>query len=328
MSTLDAKQAGPPRLRDRVQRLHLAVLRDYAIVFSCAALFVTLWLSSSSFLTKTNLLNILDQSSALGIIAAGGTVVFIAGGFDLSVGAVFGMTGVVAAQLDIHLGAGGAFLVALMLGIGIGIFNGLLVTLGRINAFMATIGTNFVFSGLALVLTGGYLISVANPSYALLGRSEFIGLKYDIWVWAGFVLLLTFLLEMTTFGRYCFASGGNPQAARLSGIRVDLIRTSAFAISGLSAALGGIIVSSRVSTGQADSGSNIMLTVIAAIVIGGTSIFGGEGAIWRSVLGILLLTLIGNGFALLNINPIYDQVLQGMIILFAVGLDAWTRQTG
>jgi len=327
MTSIDNPQAETRPARKLTVGIRFSFLRDYAIIFTCVALFLALSLSSDSFFTKANLLNILDQSSALGVIACGGTVVFIAGGFDLSVGAVFGMAGVVAAMLDIHLGAGGALLVGLLLGVGIGILNGLVVTVGRINAFMATIGTNFVFMGLALVLTGGYLISVVNPSYSILGRGEFIGVKYDIWVWAAFALLLTILLEFTSFGRYVFASGGNPQAAYLSGIRVNLIRTIAFAISGLSAALGGIIVSSRVSTGQADSGASIMLTVIAAIVIGGTSIFGGEGAIWRAVLGILLLTLIGNGFDLLNINPLYQQVLQGLIILFAVGLDAWTRRT-
>jgi ribose transport system permease protein len=327
MTSLEAGQPKTGLVRKLTYGVRLSNLRAYAIVFTCAVLFVTLSLSSSSFFTTTNVLNILDQSSALGIIACGGTVVFIAGGFDLSVGAVFGMAGVISAMLEPQLGVAGSLIMGLLLGIGIGILNGLVVTVGRINAFMATIGTNFVFMGLALVMTGGSLISVVDPSYALLGRGAFIGVKYDIWVWAAFAVLLTVLLELTTFGRYVFASGGNPQAARLSGIRVNLVRTIAFAISGFSASLGGIIVSSRVSTGQADSGSDIMLTVIAAIVIGGTSIFGGEGAIWRAVLGILLLTLIGNGFDLLNVNPLYQQVLQGLIILFAVGLDAWTRKT-
>lgn len=325
MSGADATSTAPGWL-SRAAWLRLSYLRDYAIVFTCAALFVTLSLASASFFTKANLLNILDQSAALGIIACGGTVVFIAGGFDLSVGAVFGMAGVVASMLVPHVGVALALITGLALGLGIGVVNGIVVTVGRINAFMATIGTNFVFSGLALVLTGGYLITVVPPSYSILGRGEFISVKYDIWVWLAFAIALTFLLQLTTFGRHCFASGGNAQAARLSGIRVNLIRTIAFAISGLAAGLGGIIVSSRVSTGQADSGANIMLTVIAAIVIGGTSIFGGEGAVWRSVLGILLLTLIGNGFNLMSIDPIYQQVLQGLIILFAVGLDAWSRR--
>jgi ribose transport system permease protein len=303
------------------------MVRDYAIIFTFTALFITLSLWSPVFLTRTNLLNILDQSSALGIIACGGTVVFIAGGFDLSVGAVFAMAGVVAAEAEPHVGPAGAMALGALVGIGLGLANGIIVTLGRINAFMATIGTGFVIRGFAIVITGGLLIAVFNPSYQTLGRSELFGLRYSIWAWAIFALLLTLLLRYTVFGRAVFASGGNPEAARLSGIRVNVVRTIAFAISGFSAALGGLIVSSRVQTGQADAGTGIELTVIAAIVIGGTSIFGGEGAIWRSVMGILLLTLVGNGFDLLNVNPIYQQILQGLIILFAVGLDAWSRKS-
>lgn len=315
------------RTRSWVGRFRLSMIRDYAIIFTFAALFVTLSFSSSVFFTKTNLLNILDQSSALGIIACGGTIVFIAGGFDLSVGAVFAMSGVVAAELEPHVGPGAALVLGALVGLGLGLANGVIVTLGRINAFMATIGTGFVIRGFAIVITGGLLISVFNPSYQTLGRSQLIGVRYSIWAWALFAMLLTVLLRYTVFGRAVFASGGNPEAARLSGIRVNLVRTIAFGISGLSAALGGLIVSSRVQTGQADAGTGIELTVIAAIVIGGTSIFGGEGAIWRSVLGILLLTLVGNGFDLMNVNPIYQQILQGAIILFAVGLDAWSRRT-
>jgi ribose transport system permease protein len=303
------------------------MVRDYAIIFTFTALFITLSLWSPVFLTRTNLLNILDQSSALGIIACGGTVVFIAGGFDLSVGAVFAMAGVVAAEAEPHVGPAGAMALGALVGIGLGLANGIIVTLGRINAFMATIGTGFVIRGFAIVITGGLLIAVFNPSYQTLGRSELLGLRYSIWAWAIFALLLTLLLRYTVFGRAVFASGGNPEAARLSGIRVNVVRTIAFVISGFSAALGGLIVSSRVQTGQADAGTGIELTVIAAIVIGGTSIFGGEGAIWRSVMGILLLTLVGNGFDLLNVNPIYQQILQGLIILFAVGLDAWSRKS-
>jgi len=153
------------------------------------------------------------------------------------------------------------------------------------------------------------------------------GVSYGTWSWLLFAVLLTVLLKGTIFGRYVFASGGNEVAARLSGLRVNLIRTAAFGISGLAAAFGGIIVGSRVQTGQADAGTGIELTIIAAVVIGGTSIFGGEGAIWRTVLGVLLLTLIGNGFNLLNVNPIYQRIIQGLIILFAVGLDAWSRRT-
>jgi ribose transport system permease protein len=312
--------------RGRVGGIDIGFVRDYAIIVSFLALFITLAVASGPFLTKDNLLNVLDQSSTLGIIACGETVVFIAGGFDLSVGGVYGLSGVVAAMLEPHIGAWGALAVGLGSGAVCGFVNGLLVTVGRINAFMATIGSGFVIEGIALVLTQGNLINVTAPSFAILGENSFIGVTYATWTWLAFGLLLTVLLTMTTFGRYVFASGGNPLAARLSGVRVDVVRTLAFTISGLSAALGGIILASRVQTGEADVGTNIELTVIAAVVIGGVSIFGGEGAIWRAVLGILLLTLIGNGFDLLNVNPTYQQVIQGVIILVAVGIDAWSRK--
>jgi len=310
-----------------LNRARLSLAREYAIVITFVALFATLSLTSAPFFTRTNLLNVLDQSCAFGIIAAGETVVFISGGFDLSVGAVFGLAGVVAAMLEPHLGPAAALAVGLLTGLGAGIVNGILVTVGRINSFMATIGSGFVLGGFALVLTKGYLITVTNPSYAILGRNKLFSVSYGTWSWLLFSALLTVLLKATMLGRYVFASGGNELAARLSGLRVNLIRTAAFGISGLAAAFGGIILSSRVQTGQADSGTGIELTIIAAVVIGGTSIFGGQGAIWRTVLGVLLLTLIGNGFNLLNVNPIYQQIIQGLIILFAVGLDAWSRRT-
>jgi ribose transport system permease protein len=312
-------------LYGRLRRVDINFLRDYAIVISFVSLFLVLTFTSPPFFTKTNLLNVLDQSSTLGIIACGETIVFIAGGFDLSVGAVYGLAGVVAAMCEPHIGPAAALIAGLLTGVVCGFANGLLVTVGRINAFMATIGSGFVIGGLALVLTKGYLITVTNPSYTILGQGTFQKVTYATWVWAAFAIILGFLLKATMFGRYVFASGGNPIAARLSGVRVGVVRTIAFTISGTGAALAGIILGSRVQTGQADAGANIELTVIAAVVIGGVSIFGGEGAIWRAVLGILLLTLIGNGFNLLNVNPIYQQILQGAIILAAVGIDAWSR---
>ncbi len=328
MSTFtSAADAARRRWLRRPDGGYFGFLRDYAIVVSFLALFITLTLASSPFFTTTNLTNVLDQSSTLGIIACGETIVFIAGGFDLSVGAIYGLSGVVAALLQPHIGSGAALAAGLLVGGICGLANGLLVTVGRINSFMATIGSGFVIEGIALVLTQGNLINVVSPSFAILGENSLFGVTYATWSWLIFGVILTLILKVTTYGRYVFASGGNPLAARLSGVRVNVVRTLAFMISGLSAGLAGIILTSRVQTGQADDGTNIELTIIAAVVIGGTSIFGGEGAIWRSVLGIILLTLIGNGFDLLNVNPVYQQVIQGLIILVAVGIDAWSRTT-
>lgn len=307
----------------------LAVLRDYGIVFSFAALFITLSFASPVFFSRINLLNIMDQWSATLIIAVAGTLVFIAGGFDLSVGSIFAVSGVVAALTAGHIGAWGAILLGVGMGLGCGVVNGILTTLGRINAFITTLATSIMIAGIALVLTSGNLISVLSPpSFTILGRSDFITVKYSVWTFLAFALVCGYLLSRTTFGRAVYASGGNPEAARLSGVRVDLVRAATFGLSGMGAGIAGVIVASRVATGQADSGGlSIALDAVAGIVIGGTSIMGGAGAVWRTVMGVLLLAMIGNGFNLLNVNSTYQRIFQGAIILFAVGVDAWSRRT-
>jgi len=209
---------------------------------------------------------------------------------------------------------------------GVGIVNGFITTVGRINPLVGTLASSIIIQGVALVLTSGLLVNVSTPGFTSLGQGTIFTLHYSVIVWGVFALVCGFLLWRTKYGRYIYASGGNAEAARLSGVRVNLIRGSAYAISGLSAGIAGVIVASRVATGDASTGT-FPLAVIAGIVIGGTSILGGQGAVWRSVLGILLLALIGNGFNLLGVNPIYQQILQGSIILTAVAVDAWARKT-
>jgi ribose transport system permease protein len=307
----------------------LSVIRDYGIVIVFVALFVVLSLASPVFFSRVNLLNILDQWSATLIIAVAGTLVLIAGGFDLSVGSIYAFSGVIAALTVGHIGAWGAILLGVAAGLGCGVINGILATWGRINPFIATLATSIMIGGFALVLTSGNLISVlGNGHFTVLGRSDFETIKYSVWTLLAFTLLCGYLLSRTTYGRRVYASGGNPEAARLSGVRVNLVKASTFALSGTAAGIAGVIVASRVATGQADSGGlGIALDAVAGIVIGGTSILGGAGAIWRTVLGVLLLAMIGNGFNLLNVNSTYQRIFQGAIILFAVGVDAWSRRS-
>jgi ribose transport system permease protein len=184
-----------------------------------------------------------------------------------------------------------------------------------------------MFYGLGQVMTNGYLVTVSQPSFSSLGNNSFAGVRYSIWLFLAVALSLGLILARTNVGKYIFAVGGNPEAARLSGVRVNAVRVTTFALSGLAAGMAGVLVASRISQGQADSGSDLTLTTIAAVVIGGTSILGGEGAVWRSVLGVLLLTMIGNGFNLLNVNSIYQQIVEGGIIVSAVAFDAWSRRS-
>jgi ribose transport system permease protein len=272
------------------------------------------------------MLNILDQQAAIGIIACAGTLVLIAGGLDLSTGAVFAFSGIIAAETVGSLGVWPAMGLALVTALVLGTLNGLLATVGRINSIIVTLATGIMIRGLAVATTGGLLVRVDDPAYATLGRGEVAGIKYSVWLFVAVIATTGFLLAATRFGRYVYAAGGNAEAARLAGVGVNRVRTTTFAMSGLAAGLAGLVVSSRVSTGQADAGIGLEISAIAAIVIGGTSIQGGEGAIWRTVLGLMLLALVRNGFNLLNIDPIFQEIIQGAIILVAVGVDAWARR--
>ncbi len=316
-------------LRSRLRGISVrsVSLRDYGIVFSVVLLCVILSLASPVFLTPTNILNILDQNTPVAIIAIAGTFVIIGGSFDLSVGAIFALSGAIAAIVANSYGTVPGLAAGMVTGCLIGIVNGLLVTVGRIHSFIATIATQTVVYGLAQVITGGYLITVSDPSFAVLGNASLAGIHDTVWVFLAVAVAGWFLLVRTSYGRYVFAIGGNQEAARFSGIRVNLLRATTFAMSGLASGLAGVLVASRISQGEPGSGTDLTLTAIASIVIGGTSIMGGEGAVWRTLLGVLLLALIGNGFNLLNFSTTYQQMAQGLIIIGAVSVDAWSGRS-
>ena len=307
------------------------LLLDYGIVFAVVIIFFILAVQTDSFLTLRNQLNILDQAHQIGLLAIAATVVIIAGGFDLSVGAIFAMSGVIAALVARNLGQlEGAASVApyagwgagVLVGTLFGLLNGVLVTVFRINTFVATLASGIVIRGLALVITQAEQIRVSDDTFQLLARGAVGPVRNTVLIWLGFGVILTVVLRYTRFGRYVFAAGDNPEAARLSGINVDRVRTITFGISGFAAGLAGVIFASKFLKAQNDAGQGLELIAIAAVVIGGTSIMGGEGAVWRTVLGVLLLRLISNGFNLINVDTFYQDIFQGLIILFAVALDA------
>jgi ribose transport system permease protein len=317
-----------PVTRPLLLRFHVSAIRDYGIVLAFLALFVTLSIASDVFLTKDNLLNLAFQAAPVGIMACGGTLVFIAGGFDLSVGAVSAFSGIIAAKAyAAGLGLVPSFVLGALTGLGFGVANGVAVTVARVNAFIATLASSIIIRGIAIAVTGGFLVSIDAEEFGNLGLGELWGVNTPIYVWLGFALFCGFLLWRTNFGRYVYAAGGNAEAARLSGVRVGVVRAATFAISGLSGGIAGIILVSEVATAQADANPLIEFDAITAIVLGGISILGGEGAIWRAVLGAFFLQMIGNGFNLLNVQPVYQQVSKGSILLAAVALDAWVRRT-
>jgi ribose transport system permease protein len=312
----------------RLTRTRAAVgtVREVAIVVAFLTLFVVLSVTSDVFLTSTNLLNIADQWAPTAIIACGATLVIISGGFDLSVGAIFALSGIVAVKVANSTGVAPGMVVGILTGVACGGVNAVLVTVGRVNTFIGTLGTSIILRGFAVSLTAGFIVAADSDAYANLGRSEILGAKWSVAILAVVVGATAFLLWRTAFGRQLFAVGSNEEAARLAGISVARVRGTAFVISGCLAALAGIIVSSRAGSAQADAAAGIEFTAIAAVVIGGNSIFGGQGAVWRTMLGVALLALIRNGFNLLSVDPTYQQMVEGAIILAAVAVDAWSRQ--
>lgn len=310
--------------RPRVARTR-ALLRNYGVVFAALFFFCVLALASPAFLTVRNLRNIVDQSAEIGIVASAMTLGIVSGNFDLSLGATFAFAGSLAATIAARGHVGLGVVAALMIGLVFGLINGTIVSKLRIHSFIATLATGLIIRGMAMILTGGRLIIVRNPAFTTIGQEGFLGIPYPVFILVAWVLFTGILLARTTFGRAVYAIGGNAEAARMSGVNVDRVRILTFGLTGLSAALAGIITVSRISQGQADIGPTVDLEAIARVVIGGTSIMGGEGAVWRTVFGVLLMRLIGNGFNILNVPPFYQRIFEGVVILFAVAVDAVTR---
>ena len=302
-------------------------LREYAVLILLAALFITLSVASDSFLSVSNILNILNQQAPLAIVAVAGTLVIISGGFDLSTGAIFAIANVMAAWISVNLGNVWVGLaIAPVIGLVLGAINGTLITKLHIHSFLATLASSLAFRAIAVLVTGGALISVADPKFAIIGRDRLFGVFWSIYILVTFVIFIAFVLNRTKFGRYVFAVGGSEEAAVMSGISVDRIRIMVFALSGLAAGVASAIAVSRVASGQPLAGTGLELQAIAAIILGGTSIYGGMGAIWRSLGGVYLIALIGNGFNLLNLNPLFKDLVTGIIILSAVALSATERR--
>jgi len=301
-------------------------IRSAAIVIPFVGLFVVLAFVSPPFLSAVNLTNILDQQSTFLIMAAAGTLVFVAGGIDLSIGAVFALAGVVAAQTTVTAGPLAGIVAGVVVGLVAGLANGIIVTTFRINALIATLAVSFVVSGITGLLTGGNLVVILDRTdFAALARTDIVGIRSSTWIMVVAVTVFAVLLARTVFGRHVYAVGGNPEAARLAGVPVRPVRVATFVMSGGAAGLAGVLLASRVLSAQASSGQDIAFTVLAGIVVGGTSIAGGEGAVWRTVVGVLFIALIGNGFNLLGLDPLYRQIALGGLILGAVGLDAALR---
>jgi ribose transport system permease protein len=302
-------------------------LREYAIVASFVILLIVLSLTADHFLTWINLLNTLESGSIYGLVAIAFTILLIVAEFDLCSGAIYVLAGIIAAKLQPELGDWPALGLGVAAGLAIGVVNGLIVSYLRVNSFIATLASSLMVVGIGTEVTNGFQLYIADPEFGVLGNSKFIGVDYFIWIFIAFALICGFILSRTKLGRWLYAAGGNPEAARLSGINIQAIRIGAFAFSGFAAGVAGVVLISRTATAIAGDGfADVLFPAIAAVVVGGTSVQGGRGAIWRTVLGIFFLEFIRNGFNLLEVDPYFQSIIQGAIILVAVSADALSRR--
>jgi len=321
-----AGSGGAQRNAARFGRALARFVKEYAIVVVVVVMFIVLAATSDVFLTWTNISNILEQIAPIGLLAGALTFVTIAGEFDLSAGAIAVLIGIIAGKLQPLVGTWPSLGLAVVCAIGFGLINGTIIQKARINSFVTTLATSLILAGIGLVITGGFLVTVAEPSFADLGSGSFLGLQWSVYLLIAFFVLGSLILSRTTFGRWLYAVGGNPEAARLSGVSVQRVKIIVFGISGLAAGIAGAVLVSRTGTGQSGDGITQTLAAFAAVVVGGTSLRGGQGSLWRTALGVVFLGLITNAFNLLAIDPIYQSIVQGAIVLVAVGADALTRR--
>ena len=302
--------------------LNAEKLRSFGIYIILVIIVIVVSSLNSAFLTKNNILNLGSQISMNGVLAVGMTIVIIAGGFDLSVGSNVAMCGAVALIVSnstgsLLLGMTGAVVVGLVFGM----INGLIVKKIGINALITTLATNIALNGIALIYTHSDSIMSTNESFKLLGKLKILGIPFNLIVFVVVVIAGHIFMSRTKPGRYVYAVGGNTRAARLSGVNTDLYGILSFVISGFCCSLVGIMLTTKLGSVSATYGSGYEMDAIAATVIGGTSINGGEGSVARTVAGILLLGVLANAFDLMGIGIEYQYVFKGLVILVAVSAD-------
>lgn len=305
---------------------------DTSLWLFVVVLIVFFSIMAPGFMSTTNALNVLRQMSVLAVASFGASFIIFSGGLDLSVGSNAALSGVVAAlvarALDMPGGAELSWLVGIMVGAGFGLVNGLIVTRLHISPIITTLGTLTIGRGLALLLTGGVSLFGVPETFQGVGRGFVIPGVLPVPVVLMVLLLIVswIALKRSAFGISVYAVGGNEEAARLSGIAVDRVKTWVYVIGGACAGLAGVILASRLGSGQAASSEGLELLVIAAVVLGGASISGGQGSIWGTVAGVLIISLLANGMSIMNVEPFYQRIVTGLALLIAVGIDQFRKR--
>lgn len=324
MSTATARDRIPGALRERLS----GAVSQLAAAGALIIVFVFLSIASPDFLTVNNLFNVGVQISVTAVIAVGITLVIITAGIDLSVGSVAALAGVLGVMTMVNLGFSPvlAIIAGTLVGAGAGLVNGFLITVADLPPFIATLGMLTVARGLVYVVTGGVAVFGAPDSFRLLGQGVVASIPIPIIALAVVAVAGHVVLSRTRLGRYAYAIGSNPEAARLSGIPVKRYLLLVYVIGGALAGFGGMIAASQVNSGQPNYGIGLELDIIAAAVIGGASLFGGQGTIFGTLIGAFLIALIRDGAVLLGVNTFYQQILIGVVIWLAVYWDQLRRR--
>ena len=299
-----------------------ALVSEYFIFVIFIVLVIGLTILKPSFITPGNLVNILKQASINGILAFGMMFVIISGGFDMSVGSTVAFSGILAALL----GRGEnplifALIVAMLAGLAVGIVNGVGVAVGDLPPFIMTLGTMTAVRGLALLVSNGKPVIGMSEQYKAIAAGAFLGIPMLAIFLLIIIIICSFVLAKTVYGRRVYACGGNLQAARVAGINTTLIRISTFAIAGFLAGLSGFLMTSRVTIGQPTAAESDEMDAITACVVGGVSMTGGVGKPWGVVVGTLLITVIANGLDILGVSSHWQKIVKGLIIVIAVLID-------
>jgi ribose transport system permease protein len=313
--------ASPRTARGRATRLPIRA-RQFGTLIGLVALSLVLWILTPHFLTVSNLLNVAEQTSINAVVAVGMTFVILSGGIDLSVGSIVALSGVV---LGIALRAEQplwrALPLALLIGANCGLVNGLLIGFGSLPPFIVTLGTMSIARGVALMITEGRPVSGFEPSFRVLATGRIAFVPAPVIAMAAVYLVAHFVLTRTTFGRYVYAIGGNEEATRLSGVAVRGQKMLIYGASGVTSAAAAIILTARLNSAQPIAGMMYELDAIAATVIGGTSLMGGEGTLGGTLVGALIMGVLRNGLNLLGVSSFLQQVVIGAVIVVAVLLD-------
>ena len=293
------------------------------LIIFFAVLFIYFSIASPHFLNPNNFINVLISVSVIGVIATAMTLVIIGGGLDLTVGAIVAMMGSIQANLALINGFPWyiAMLAGILIGVGVGLLNGIIIVKFNLSPFIVTLGMMNVVRGLCYVLTDGHSYFINKPELVYLGRARWSGIPVSIIVLIASFIIIDFLSQKTVFGRYIYACGSNSTASRLAGINVKKIGVSLYAISGFMASIAGMIVIGISGAAIPHTGESYPLDAITAVLLGGTSLMGGQGSVRRTLLGILIIGIMNNGMALLNVQTFWQITAKGALLLIAIIID-------